>query len=139
VTQPSKINCRDPRLAATVVIVGIASTAKLVPLITTAAVGWDRSARIGLATVLIAPLAVAMGTMYPSGVRTLARAGLTELLPWAWAINGVAAVLASVVGMFAAMEFGYTAVLVLGGLAYTATIWAAAPHSRRSERQARPG
>ncbi len=130
---------RDPRLAAMGVIVGIAITAWLVPLITTAAFGWDRSARIGLATVLIAPLAVAVGTMYPSGVRTLARAGLTELLPWAWAINGVAAVLASVVGMFAAMELGYTAVLVLAGLAYAATIWAAAARSSRSERQARPG
>ena len=67
-----------------------------------------------------------MGTMYPKGVRALAQADLIDLLPWAWAINGVAGVIALVVGMFAAMTFGYTMVLVLAGCAYFATLWASA-------------
>ena len=115
----------NPRLTVMALLVGIVITACLVPVMTSAAYGWDRPFRVVLATALIVPLAVAMGTMYPSGVRALERAGLTDLLPWAWAINGVAGVLALVAGMFVAMELGYTSVLVLAGFAYAATAWAA--------------
>jgi hypothetical protein len=113
---------RNPRLTAMALLVGIAITAWLAPVMTSAAYGWDLPFRVVLATALIVPLAVATGTMYPSGVRALERAGLTDLLPWAWAINGVAGVFALVAGMFAAMELGYTSVLVLAGFAYAATV-----------------
>ena len=116
-------------------IAGIGITAWVVPMITAAAYGWNRPARIVLAAILILPLGVAMGTMYPKGVRALEQAGLTDLIPWAWAINGVAGVIALVVGMFAAMEFGYTVVLMLAGCAYVATLWA----SRRPFAGFRPG
>lgn len=123
------------RLTIMSLIAGIGITAWVVPMITAAAYGWNRPARIVLAAILISPLGVAMGTMYPKGVRALEQAGLTDLIPWAWAINGVAGVIALVVGMFAAMEFGYTVVLMLAGCAYVATLWA----SRRPFAGFRPG
>ena len=37
-----------------------------------------------------------------------------------WAVNGLAGTVASVAGMFLAMELGYTALMLLSGLGYLA-------------------
>ena len=97
----------------------------MVPRWTSAAYPWPLPSRIALAVALIAPLGLVMGMMYPCGVRLLERDGATRLLPWVWAVNCIAGVFASVSGMFIAMEWGYTAVLLLGATAYACTAHAA--------------
>jgi spermidine synthase len=107
------------------VLVGVLLTAFVVPMVTDAAHGWSHLARIVLAVTLIAPLGVVMGMIYPTGVRLLEKYDLAHLVPWAWAINGVCSVFASTFGMLLAINFGYTALVLCGGLAYAVTGWAA--------------
>ncbi len=111
-------------VAVVSILVLLLITAALVPSVTEAAHGWSRAPRIALSAALIAPLGLAMGTMYPSGVRKLDTDGLTQLVPWVWAINGLSGVFASVMGMLIAIAWGYTALLFLGIAAYGLTAWA---------------
>lgn len=107
------------------VMVGAIATAFAVPWLTAATLGWPLGGRIAVALVAISPLALLMGMMYPFGVRLLQRGGVPHLVPWVWAVNGLCGVVASVLGMMIAISFGYTAVLLVGALAYGATAWAA--------------
>jgi len=80
---------------------------------------WPAWARAVLAVAAVAPLAVAMGHMFPVAMRRL---GLARpvLVPWCWAINGFASVVATVAATVLAMEVGFRAVLLLGAGAYLA-------------------
>ncbi len=113
------------KIAGGSIVVGGLLTAFVVPSITDAALYWATPARIALAVALVAPMGFVMGMMYPTGVRLLERAGVSELVPWVWAVNGIAGVFASVMGMLVAIVFGYTAVVFLGIAAYVATVVAA--------------
>lgn len=94
------------------------AAAFLLPPILVQTHGQSDAVRIALSIAFVAPFATCLGMMYPSGVRLLDRAGLIALVPWMWGCNGVAAVLSSVIGMWVAMEMGYTAVLLLGMISY---------------------
>ena len=59
-----------------------------------------------------------MGTALPSGIAAVAVSGRERLIPWMWAVNGLAGTVASVAGMGLAMELGYTALLLSSALAY---------------------
>ena len=73
------------------------------------------AARIALATTAIVPLGVAMGMLFPSGLRL---APGDAALPWA--ISGVASVVGSVLATTIAIETGYPAVSMVAALIYTA-------------------
>jgi len=75
-----------------------------------------------IAAALIAPLATCMGMIFPTGIRILTSIELGELVPWMWGANGLAAVVASVLGMMVATAFGFTAALLLAALAYVLTL-----------------
>jgi len=78
---------------------------------------WPLAVKAGLAVVVIAPLAVAMGHMFPTALRRL---GLSQpaLVPWCWGINGFASVVATVGATLLAMEVGFTLVAAAGAGAY---------------------
>lgn len=82
-------------------------------------------ARWLLASGLILPLAFALGMGFPGAMALLGRTG-GELLPWAWAVNGGASVVGSLGAVLLAMNFGYTATLVVGTLLYGAALAALA-------------
>ncbi len=73
--------------------------------------------RAGVAVLLVAPLAVAMGMPFPLGLRAL-RGGSAHLIPWAWAINGCASVVSAVLAIVLAMYFGFTAVILMSVTLY---------------------
>jgi len=75
------------------------------------------AARIALALALIAPLAFAMGVPFPLALARL-KDGEPDLVPWAWAINGCASVLAAILATLLAISFGTTAVMLLAVLLY---------------------
>lgn len=80
----------------------------------------------------LAPLAFVMGIPFPTGLR-LARDRSESLIPWAWGVNGAAGVLASVMAVIIAMNFGFTVVLVLAATAYLggcAALMSGGLHSR---------
>jgi SAM-dependent methyltransferase len=59
-----------------------------------------------------------MGVCFPAGVRAMQAAGQPESLPWMWALNGAASVLATFAGMVVAMEFGLTACILAAAACY---------------------
>lgn len=59
------------------------------------------------AALTIAPLAMAMGHVFPAGLRHIGKSG-PKLVPWAWAANGFASVVATVAAPLIAMSFGFT-------------------------------
>jgi hypothetical protein len=107
-------SARGPLLA----IVGLSLVYAFgLPVVLRATLGWEVEARIATAVALLAPLAFVMGMPFPTGLGRLTGSQRT-FLPWAFAINGGASVVASVVAIFVAMETGFTAVFGLAAAAY---------------------
>ena len=67
--------------------------------------------RFIIAGATIAPLAAAMGHVFPAGFRYLGQSG-PKLIPWAWAANGFASVVATVAAPLIAMSFGFAVLTV---------------------------
>lgn len=110
---------RRVRLAVAA-IVGIALAYMfLLPELFRLLAGLPDAARIALSMGLIAPLAFFMGMPFPLGLQRLA-AMAPALLPWAWAINACASVVAAVLATLVAMHLGFNAVVILALLAYMA-------------------
>jgi len=76
--------------------------------------------KIVVSLLLIAPLACLMGMPFPHGIARLSR-GFGALVPWAWAINGCASVLAAVLATLLAIHIGFAAVVGLAVLLYLTT------------------
>ena len=100
------------------VIVAIAGTvyafglqALLTPLLS-----WPLPARMVSAFAVMLPL-FAMGMPFPLGLRQLGQSH-AELLPWAWAINGCASVLAGPLATLFALGAGLSAVLLAASGCY---------------------
>lgn len=87
------------------------------PALFDAGIGWPRPLRIALSGVVLAPLGLALGTCFPSGIRLLGERG-EALLPWVWAINGCTSVLGSALAMVIAMNHGFRAALLVGVALY---------------------
>jgi hypothetical protein len=87
-------------------------------------------ARVAVAFVVMLPLA-AMGMLFPLGLRQLGRIH-AELLPWAWAINGCASVVATSLATLLALGTGLAVVLFVASACYVVAAlavrqWASAP------------
>jgi len=88
-------------------------------------VGLDFGYRLLISGGLLIPLGFLMGMPFPTGLRALAAVPAPEFpavrdnaVEWAWAMNAAASVLGSVLAMVIAIQFGLTATLACGGLAY---------------------
>ncbi len=75
--------------------------------------------RVAVALGTIAPLAFAMGHLFPTGLRRVSAAE-PALVPWAWAVNGFASVLAAVGTPLLAMEIGFSGVTIVAIACYAA-------------------
>ncbi len=107
-----------PRRAAFALLVLFAlATPFITAVLTRTTLGWPVAARVVLAALSLAPLAFLMGLPFPLGLAWIERLGPT-LVPWAWAINGCASVIAGVLAALLSLSFGFTAVLVGGAACY---------------------
>ena len=70
-------------------------------------IDWPLPARAVFASLLIAPLAFAMGMPLPLGIASLPQ----RLVPWAWGINACASVVSAPLATLLAVHFGFQAVL----------------------------
>ena len=77
-----------------------------------------QGSRLVMVIAALAPLALAMGIFFPTGVRWLDAAGANHLVPWAWGVNGFASVVATPVATIAALNLGFPVVGSLGALCY---------------------
>jgi hypothetical protein len=71
----------------------------------------------------LAPLGFLMGLAFPGGLAWLQKSG-PELVPWAWAVNGCASVLASILAAMTSLSAGFSWVLAAAALAYAGAWWA---------------
>ena len=88
-------------MAATVCIVSLNPAIRLVG-------GLNDLLRAAAAVLLVAPLAFLMGFPMPAGLSRL-HSGPSQLIAWAWAINGFASVLAAPAATLIGMVWGFTA------------------------------
>jgi SAM-dependent methyltransferase len=78
--------------------------------------GLPLAVRVAAALAVMLPLAT-MGMLFPLGLRHLGRVQ-AELLPWAWAVNGCTAVVATSLATLLALGAGLTAVLLGASACY---------------------
>ncbi len=86
--------------------------------------------KLGVAGVVLIPLALAMGMPFPSGLRALAAAAGNDsdnTVEWSWAMNAASSVLGSVLAMLIAIQFGLGVTLACGVVAYLGAL-ALFPH-----------
>jgi SAM-dependent methyltransferase len=110
------------------IIVALLADVFFMPHILARCVGLGFGYRLAMSSLLLAPLGVAMGMPFPTGLRALAAPSDSRLfsetldngnaVEWAWAMNAAASVLGSVLAMVIAIQFGLTATLACGLTAY---------------------
>lgn len=74
------------------------------------------AARIAVALAVMIPLA-GMGMLFPLGLSSLGQVR-GELLPWAWAVNGCASVVATSLATVLALGAGFVVVMLSAGACY---------------------
>lgn len=89
----------------------------LLPRIFNLFLGHEIIIRYLISLVTIAPLGFLMGIPFPLGVRITKKIN-PELIPWAWAVNGCASVLGSILVIMIALSWGFSIVLVLASAVY---------------------
>ena len=104
-------------IATAVIVVVCVAYVVLLPATLAAFAGVAGAWRAAVAVVLVAPLAVAMGMPFPLGLRRLSSSN-SELIPWAWAINGCASVVSAVLAVVLAMHLGFSAVILIAAVLY---------------------
>jgi hypothetical protein len=73
--------------------------------------------RLAATVILLAPLGMLMGLPFPLGLSYLSQVA-PDRLPWAWAANGAASVVASVLAALVALSVGFVGVLAAGAAVY---------------------
>ena len=89
----------------------------LLPVVFERFIGYPDIVKIVLSVLLIAPLALGMGMPFPLGLDRLAESA-PDFIPWAWGINGFASVMSAVLATLLAIEFGFSAVVLLAATMY---------------------
>jgi hypothetical protein len=79
--------------------------------------GWSFILRAIAIGICIAPLAILMGIPFPYGLEWLENRW-SLYIPWAWAVNGCASVIAAVLAAILTLGYGYHLVLLLGAVSY---------------------
>jgi len=112
------------RVRLILILIAVALAAWVWPPLLRAWIALERPARIAVVVIALAPVGFLLGTAMPLGLRRLS-AGRAELVPWAWSVNGGTSVLGSVLAMVVAINNGFTATLVVGGVCYVAALFLA--------------
>jgi hypothetical protein len=79
------------------------------------------AARVAVAVILIAPFGVVLGMGMPIGLRRF-QALYPESVPYAWGVNGIASVLASVLAVALAINFGFAVTSLVAGACYVGAL-----------------
>jgi hypothetical protein len=116
---------RAPRrslcLALAAAIVMIAAVAFGLQPLLRALIDLPFAARVAAAILLLAPVGVTLGMVMPLGLRRLL--GLYPRgVPWAWGINGVTSVLASVLAIAIATNYGFTVTTLVALACYAGVL-----------------
>jgi hypothetical protein len=102
-------------LVATVALVVV--EVSLLSWVRDAMLGASLALRVATTVALQFPLGFALGMFFPTGLELLRRVE-PRLVPWAWAVNGVASVAATVLAVILGIELGFTRVALLAAGIY---------------------
>jgi hypothetical protein len=109
---------RTVGLAAIVaVIVTAAASIIVLPFVIDVAIAWPLTIRLAIAALLMIPVGVLLGIPLPAGMRLLAMRRPT-LIAWGWGMNGAFSVVGATLAVFIAMNWGFSATLLSGAVAY---------------------
>jgi hypothetical protein len=121
------------RFAVALLVVLLLTSPWLLPVVFRQALGLPLAYRLGVTVVVVAPFGYLMGIPFPGGIRwMLGGDGRPSQVPWIWAVNGAASVVASVLAALLALSFGFDWVLRLGALCYAGAWLAVRAGSRRA-------
>jgi hypothetical protein len=139
---------RIPASISLLILVGLLlSLTWLLPAILNASLGLAIGWRLFLTVIFLAPVGFLMGICFPAGIRRLgdiqSRSHLSAANPevsthesttpwigWAWAVNGAASVVASILAALLALSFGFRMVFIMGAVIY-ALAWVVFTGARR--------
>jgi hypothetical protein len=108
----AQLACRAALAVAAIAgVYAFALREALMPLL-----GWSLAGRMGVVLMAMLPLA-GMGMLFPLGLRYVGRSR-PELLPWAWAINGCASLVATSLATLLALGAGLATLLVAAAACY---------------------
>ena len=114
----SALSVRFPIWLACVSVATIGAIEALaLPRLVPALLWLPLSGRIAVAIVLIAPLGLAMGMPFPSGLRQTSDGSLAAP-PFYWGLNGIMSVIGSVTTVFVALTAGFQAAMLMGSACY---------------------
>lgn len=123
----------SPRLSLRPALLVLVLTISLLTAALPAFVQWilplPLYARIALSIVMLFPLGLLMGVPFASGLAHL-DINSSQLIPWAWAINGALSGVSGVLAAMISLSMGFQATLFAGGVMYLVA-WFAAPHFSR--------
>ena len=100
------------------------------PYIFSHTLGLSLSIRVLITILILAPIGFLMGIPFPAGIQWLQ--GLSTdrqpadehlQIPWAWATNGAASVVSSILAALLALTFGFNWVLRLGAFFYAGALF----------------
>jgi hypothetical protein len=123
------------RLSLATLVVLILIAPLLLPRFFAWTLGLPLTIRLGLTALVLSPLGLLMGVPFPAGIRLMKRVQARGVvlsdqstdpedeaqggsIPWIWAVNGAASVIASILSALLALTFGFSWVLRLGALCY---------------------
>jgi spermidine synthase len=89
----------------------------LAPYLLDATAGWTLTGRVLVCLASLAPVGIVMGIPFATCLRYL-HDRHPAFIPWAWGINGITSVLASVAAVAIAMQTGFTLVVAVGAAVY---------------------
>jgi hypothetical protein len=105
------------RAATSVAAVLIFVSAFALPPLLRSLIDLPFGARLLITVLILAPFGISMGMAMPIGLRRLS-ALHHGAVPWAWAINGISSVLASVLAITVATEWGFKAATLVAAASY---------------------
>ncbi len=113
----SSLSARDYFVRPMLLCVLLISTSLLMPTMTGAFSVLPTPHRILCSVLMLIPISFCMGMMFPLGVCAASRTK-ADLLPWFWALNGVASVLASIIAIIVSMNYGIALTFRIGIVFY---------------------
>lgn len=110
---------RKKAVTLTICGIGFLSTLYLAlfQVLPSEALSLSMSSKFVLSVTLIAPLAFLMGFPFPLALSTLGEHH-SDLIPWAWGINGCASVISAVLATLIAIQSGFSAVILIAVMLY---------------------
>lgn len=140
----SRLSDRVPlRTSLAILVILTLLSPVLLPRLFSLTLGLPLTIRLGLTALVLSPLGFLMGIPFPAGIRLMKQnqtkgpedEAQGDSIPWVWAVNGTASVIASILSALLALTFGFNWVLRLGALCYAgAWITALAAHPHASQR-----